>query len=547
MIKILRLIIFIPTMYLGALLAVVVNAIWNIPLTFLEWFVNLFGDWHLWGIFGKSSVSSFEAVYIFSSGLFIATIGLFLALAVFPYPKYRNRIIYVLGTLLFLGFITPTQIAIYEGSITLFVSKIVGLMLGFLFVLSFTKKTSKQNPINFIDNKLEIEKIKEKSNQQKASQGFIQIPILIFSLVSILVVSTGGYFTVKKIGQSKEFLNNGNQEKKELNLDEYLLTDDITEELVLDKEKVEIKEVAEKISQSDINSNKISQEENQQTQKINDFNQTLLSIKNEIESLNEAGLEVKTKIVKSETELSDLRIEKLKKLSDLYSIDIITETYNELIAIEEIREKNLSFVLSNSLIGILTYSWEVDSIVSSLKKKDYDNGLYNAEKLINAHFVYFDNLKKELEADIEMSIADNKAYGQEFLLRFESTNSIAERYSATLSALEDIESIRNEIENILSETPSYQIYSNTISEFLTQDQVVIKSSNCINPVNKYILVPQEGWKAVKKCSNGEYIEADKYKPDTSNMTPKQICDMRKASWFGGGALINTVDCSDLGL
>ena len=170
MIKILRIIFFIPVMYLGALLAIIVTAIWNIPLTFLEWFVNLFGDWHLWGIFGKSSVSFFEIIYVFSSGLFMATIGLFLALAVFPYPKYRNRVIYVLGIILFLGFVSPTQIAIYGGSITLFIAKIIGLILGFLIVFPFTKKTNKQNPINFIDRKLEVGKIKEKSNKQKIQE-----------------------------------------------------------------------------------------------------------------------------------------------------------------------------------------------------------------------------------------------------------------------------------------------------------------------------------------------------------------------------------------
>ena len=142
-------------MYLGAFLATIVTAIWNIPLTFLERVAGVFGDWSLWKlIFGASDISSFEIIYVLSSGIFMSAIGLFFALSVFPYDKYRNKIIYPLLFLLLLGFSSPVQLDIYDGSITLFSSKIIGVIIGFIFILLLLKKEGNHNCFDTIDKKL---------------------------------------------------------------------------------------------------------------------------------------------------------------------------------------------------------------------------------------------------------------------------------------------------------------------------------------------------------------------------------------------------------
>lgn len=133
-IKLLRLILTIPAVIFGGFLAVLVTAIWNIPLTFLEWFSNLFGDWSLWGlIFGKD-VSTFEVLYVLSSGVFISTIELYLGISVFPYPKYRKIVAYLLSIFLLVGFSSDAQLVSYEGEAYLYYVKIVGIILGILYI-----------------------------------------------------------------------------------------------------------------------------------------------------------------------------------------------------------------------------------------------------------------------------------------------------------------------------------------------------------------------------------------------------------------------------
>jgi len=304
------------------------------------------------------------------------------------------------------------------------------------------------------------------------------------------------------------------------------------------------------IPQKDLNLNdyKISNELGKiEDKKTKQYIQRLTVIKSEIDGLNDAGLEVKKKMVDSEIKISDFRIEKLNALADLSPLEIITKTYEELIAIEEIRKKNTSLFLSDSLLNTYLYSLEVGKVITSLEKKDGDNVLLNAQRVIDQHRNRLEAMKAKSEAAIESAIAENKAYAQEFLLRMESTNSLATRYSLALSALQEIEEARKEIERITTSTSHESYYIPTYFP-TTEPKPSTDNLTCKYPTDKYILVPGKGWKAVKQCGDGRYIETDKYVPDTSNMTPQQICDMKKSAWLGQDALILPgPDCSDLGL
>jgi hypothetical protein len=166
--NILRLITFIPVIYLGGFLAVVVTAVINTPLTLLERFISLSGDWYLWGLFGKSNTSPFEIIYVLDSGIFMAGIGLFLSLIVFPYKKHREKIIYFLFVLLLIGFSSPAQFYIYEGDIILFLAKLIGITIGFLFVLRLLKNTSL---IDFIDRKLEATEMDDIDTEEERERS----------------------------------------------------------------------------------------------------------------------------------------------------------------------------------------------------------------------------------------------------------------------------------------------------------------------------------------------------------------------------------------
>ncbi|PIQ92595.1 MAG: hypothetical protein COV70_00225 [Parcubacteria group bacterium CG11_big_fil_rev_8_21_14_0_20_39_22] len=292
---------------------------------------------------------------------------------------------------------------------------------------------------------------------------------------------------------------------------------------------------------------KIDELKKDENEKVEQYIQQLTVIKNEIDSLNDAGLGVKKKMMDSEIKVSDFRIEKLNALADLSPLEIITKTYEELIAIEEIRKKNTSFFLSDSLLDIYLYSLEVGKVITSFENGDSDDIFTNTERIIDQHKDRIEAMKVKSEAAIESAIAENKAYAQEFLLRMESTNSLADRYSSALSVLQEIEEARKEIERITTPTSQESYYIPTYFP-TTEPKSSTGSLTCKYPTNKYILVPGKGWQAVKQCNDGRYIEADKYVPDTSNMTPQQICDMRKSAWLSQDALILPgPDCSDLGL
>lgn len=136
-IKLLRLILAIPAVAFGGFLGVLAATIWLIPLAFLEWLSsNLFGesDWSLLGlIFGKD-ISTFEVLYVLSSGVFISTIGLYLGISTFPYQKYRKIVAYLLSAFLLISFSSDAQLANYEGEAYLYYVKIVGIILGILYI-----------------------------------------------------------------------------------------------------------------------------------------------------------------------------------------------------------------------------------------------------------------------------------------------------------------------------------------------------------------------------------------------------------------------------
>ncbi|MFA5360336.1 MAG: hypothetical protein WC349_05305 [Patescibacteria group bacterium] len=378
-------------------------------------------------------------------------------------------------------------------------------------------------------------KFEGSSNTQS---GFIQIPMLVAAIIAIGAVITGGsYYAIQDKQETENSKSESSiqtilnklkvvEETKNNEIPELIIPAENNTGAILDLEKYRI-----------IEKPKVESEE---------LKKYLISIKEIIDNLYESDIEVRKKIINTETEISDFRIEKLRNLANLSSIEVITKTYEELIAIEELRKKKISLILSDSLTNAHLYSIEIKKVIESLENDDFSKELSSAQKLINAYPERFDSLKEQSEIDIESAIAENKAYAQEFLLRMESTGAIADRLVLSLKALEEIKEIQKEIKEI-STSISYETYLVPINMPSIQSQIDTGNLTCKYPVSKFILIPGKGWVAVKQCDDGRYIEADKYSPDTSSMTPQQICDMRKSAWLSQGAKINQPSCNDLGL
>lgn len=152
-IKLFRFVLFVPAMVLGGFLAVIVTAIWNIPLTFLELFGELFGNWSLWEfIFGVSKTSFSEILYFLSSGIFTSAIGLYLGISMYPFQNHRIKVAYFLATLLLISFCFSSQnLLYYEGNIYYFFSKILGLFIGSWVIIRLVKDHKHRELFNFID------------------------------------------------------------------------------------------------------------------------------------------------------------------------------------------------------------------------------------------------------------------------------------------------------------------------------------------------------------------------------------------------------------
>lgn len=154
MIKVIRMIFFIPAMYLGALLSVIVSAIFNLPLTFIEWLNERVGNWSLGAlIFGSDSISITDGLYVLFSGIFMSFIGLIFALAIFPYEKHRNKVIYFLFALLLIGFSSTRQIDIYS-SHYLYFMKLIGIVIGFVIVLKMLLDIRTKTIFAYVDKKV---------------------------------------------------------------------------------------------------------------------------------------------------------------------------------------------------------------------------------------------------------------------------------------------------------------------------------------------------------------------------------------------------------
>lgn len=129
--KLIRTIVFVPAMWLGMLLSIPVSLFFNIPLIFFDWLNGKFGDWSLVGfIFGSANaVSLSEGLQALVSGVFMSSIGLFVALSVFPFEKHRSKVVYLLLLFLLIEFSSPRQIDLYD-SVFLYSMKLVGIVMG---------------------------------------------------------------------------------------------------------------------------------------------------------------------------------------------------------------------------------------------------------------------------------------------------------------------------------------------------------------------------------------------------------------------------------
>ena len=154
MIKLIRVIFFVPAMYLGALLSVPVSAISNLPILLIDWITERMGNWSLGAlIFGSTKASFSEIFYVLVSGIFMSSIGLFFALSIFPYEKHRNKIIYFLFALLLIGFSSPRQFDTY-GSWYLYSAKLIGIVIGFGIVLKLLLDPNTKTIFAYVDKRI---------------------------------------------------------------------------------------------------------------------------------------------------------------------------------------------------------------------------------------------------------------------------------------------------------------------------------------------------------------------------------------------------------
>lgn len=154
-IKPLRIVLVIPAVILGEILAVIVTAIWNAPLTFLETYSGLFGNWNLWGLVFGGPDMTIDILYGISSGIFLSAIGLYLGISVFPYAKHRNKIAYFLIALLLVGFSSSTQMEVPYNNAYYFYSKIIGVIIGSWVVLHMLRVHKDRGLFNFIDRMID--------------------------------------------------------------------------------------------------------------------------------------------------------------------------------------------------------------------------------------------------------------------------------------------------------------------------------------------------------------------------------------------------------
>lgn len=129
--KLIRTIVFVPAMWLGMLLSIPVSLFFNMPFIFFDWLSGKFGDWSLVGlIFGAANtVSLSEGLQALVSGVFMSSIGLFVALSVFPFEKHRSKVVYLLLIFLLIEFSSPRQIDLYD-SVFLYSMKLAGIVMG---------------------------------------------------------------------------------------------------------------------------------------------------------------------------------------------------------------------------------------------------------------------------------------------------------------------------------------------------------------------------------------------------------------------------------
>lgn len=206
----------------------------------------------------------------------------------------------------------------------------------------------------------------------------------------------------------------------------------------------------------------------------------------------------------------------------------------------------------NSIYGLLDlYFW------NSNQKQREEDIIANRQNTLAECIELWTIKENDLFCEIDLWMSEIPEYSSDFAkiaeklveidnLAFESINNLAKRAEDGIA--DDLDSISRNIDTMYI----FQSEMNRISQQLPQkiNQLTPSNTNnltCKYPTDNHILVVGKGWQTVKQCDDGTYIETSKYKPDTSNMTPQQICDARKASWFGSGALVNTPDCSDLGL
>lgn len=174
MLKFIRVILFIPAMYLGTLMSALVSTIFNIPFLLLDHLSSRFGDWGLGALIpGLENISLTEGLAIMFSGFFMSLIGLFFALNVFPYKKHRNKVVYVLFALLAIECAAPHNIEIYNGYF-LYFAKLAGLLLGFGITLITIFNDEGSQLLDFIDNKLSSKQVAEQaaSADQEATTDF---------------------------------------------------------------------------------------------------------------------------------------------------------------------------------------------------------------------------------------------------------------------------------------------------------------------------------------------------------------------------------------
>jgi len=407
-------------------------------------------------------------------------------------------------------------------------------------------------------------RLRKEKTMRNAQNGFIQIPLLIALIVLGAVAAGGGYYAIQR-GQKTEVLEEKDILEKGKIIENKLDTDE-TEESAID---FRVNEPARPPLESFLNNKVIDGINAKKTEKKNvevDFKKFIAKAEEEIKRLEQD----KNNFRLLRAMVNDHRQKSVNHAREILDDWINLAGENAATVPSEYKQILLltkDSIVSNreSLVYSIEYFYETVNLRfgDSYRKQSKEDTIVAIQNEFNeciklrADYNSADKLDMAL---CELSL-ENHEYAEDFIKITESLVEVDLKVLETISNYAKMaeDNIRGELDSIsrhMNTMYTFQADLNQISQQAQRSASQLESGmqsdtnalTCKYPIVKHILVPGKGWTEVKQCSDGRYIEADKYVTDTSNMTPQQICDMRKAAWAGQDAIIlPSPDCGDLGL